>query len=68
MAIAQVGFAVLGVVVLVIGYRKSRRSMMTVGAVLIVLAYRIPDVIEGFREGSTRAYNELERTDQSPRD
>lgn len=44
-------FFLLFVVFTVMGYRKSNRDLMLLGAVCSVIAFAVPDAITGFYQG-----------------
>jgi uncharacterized membrane protein len=42
---------IAGVILLIIGYRKSNRNMLLAAAVLLWVGCGVPEFVEGFTEG-----------------
>ena len=51
----QVVALIAGLVLLIAGYRKSNRDWMLIGALLLLAAGVLADVVRGFIEGLTSA-------------
>lgn len=48
-------FFLLFVIFTALGYRKSNRDLMLIGAVCSVIAFTVPEFIEGFQAGYQQA-------------
>jgi hypothetical protein len=46
---------VLGLILLVLGYRKTHRNHMLLGAILMVASLAAPDFVRGFQQGFTES-------------
>lgn len=46
-----VGALMVGLVALLLGYRKNNRNILAVAAVLLLLAGSVEDVVKGFQDG-----------------
>lgn len=47
----EIALFIVGVVALVIGYRKNRRNVLLCAAIVLVLACTVGDFAHGFQEG-----------------
>jgi hypothetical protein len=56
-AIIQAALLLFGVVFLALGYRKTNRNQMLLGAVLLVIGAGAAEFARGFGEGFSDGYN-----------
>ncbi|WP_433925286.1 hypothetical protein [Stenotrophomonas nematodicola] len=55
MYVLELGLLVVGAVLLVVGYRRNRRTMLVAAALVLLVSGVVPDVVEGFAEGRANA-------------
>lgn len=53
----EIALFIVGVVVLVIGYRKNHRNVLLSAAVILVLACTVGDFAHGFQEGFSAGWS-----------
>jgi hypothetical protein len=51
MLYASLGLFIIGIIVLVVGYRKNDRNMLVVAAIILFTSAALEDFVQGFEEG-----------------
>jgi len=55
MYVLQIALLAIGLLTLVIGYRKNSRNTLLVSALVLLVAGALPEFVSGFVDGSTSA-------------
>lgn len=53
----EIALFVIGLLLLVVGYRRNHRNLLLCAAITLFLAGTAPSMVEGFREGYAEARN-----------
>ena len=53
MSYIAIGLLVIGLLMLVIGYRKNNRNLLAVSALILLMAAGLGDFAKGFKQGLT---------------
>ena len=57
MTYIEIVLLVVGVITLVVGYRKHRRNLLLSAAIVLFLAGAIGDLVHGFNDGFTAGWH-----------